>query len=236
MPSVEIFNLYSRQLVWTSTQEKLECHREDSIGSRQCPIYTKPIKESLYLSFTEQVSLKWLGGKSVDVKYPSWWESTYNEAKLRWITGTDLGDKTLFYRFHGDKPLGSVGNVSGHAGGVVLNFFTGLSIKTQKGVKCLVTRPFNSSSPVWTMQDGIYDTDVFPGDFSVNFLMLLQNQEVVFQRGEPFASLLFFQEVSSEVEIVSNTDLRTAERQKEADRFYIKKTGSDCPYHKNIGQ
>lgn len=182
------------------------------------------------MSFTEEVQLTWLGGRDIELVSPSWWESTYTDAKARWIAkGGELQ-----FRFHASRPMGGVGNVSGHAAGVVVNLFTGLSLETPQGHKTLVTRAFNTFSPVWTMQDGIYDTDVFPGDFSVNFQILLQGQKITFQRGEPFASLLVFSDIGdTPMEYASEEE--TLAREAAAQKFYTRK-GAGCPYHINLKQ
>lgn len=227
--TLRIYNMYRNPIVWVSVQKKLECHREDSQGSKGCPIYTKPIKEAYYLSFSEQVRMKWQGGRNLCLETPAWWQETYNEAKTDWV----LSGGSLNARFRADKPIGGVGHVSGHAGGIVVNCFTGLSMETPKGYKLMVTHPFNQPSPVWSLQTGIYDSDTFVGDFSVNFQMMLQDREVVLQRGEPFASLFIYREVEedSSVDIVSYPASR--EREMLSRGFYNRKA-LGVPYQANI--
>lgn len=231
---IDIYNFFDDPLVFITQQKKLECHREDSMGSKVCPVYVKPIKESFYLSFADNVSMRWDGGRDFTLNTPTRWEDTYNRSKARWAAESNLPAKdTLHYRYHGNRPMGSIGNASGHAGGLTVNFFTGLSVRSaEKGVKCLVTRAFNTFYPSWTMQDGIYDVDQFKGDFSVNFQIMLQGRDIVFQKGEPFASLFFYKEVEASVTIYPYEE--SEEAWKESFGFYQRKTVEGCPYHRNI--
>jgi hypothetical protein len=231
---IDIIEFWSRSLVHVTQEKKLEAHREDSVHSKQCPIYVRPIKESFQLSFTEKVTMEWLGGGDFNLVAPDWWTDIYTQAKMRWLGESSLGKDTFLFRYAGERPLGSESNCAGHAGGMVVNFFTGLSIKTDEGLKCLVTRPFNVFSPVVTVQDGIYDTDTYPGEFSVNFQFLLQNRKVVWQAGQPFASLFFYREEPDKSFRVSKYGSEAWLKQHDkANVFYTAKTEKRCPYHKN---
>lgn len=233
---INIIEFWERSLVHVAHEKKLETHREDSVHSKMCPIYVRPIKQALHLSFSEKVTMEWLGGGDFRLEAPSWWGDVYTQAKMRWLSESSerLGKDTFLFRYSGDKPLGSESNCAGHAGGMVVNFFTGLSIKTPPGIKCLVTRPFNAFNPVLTVQDGIYDTDSYPGEFSVNFQFMLQERKVVWERGQPFASLFFYQDIEDRSFSVSKFGSKEWHAQHEkANQFYLAKTESRCPYHKN---
>lgn len=233
---IRYFQLWDNPFTIISTTPKAELAQEDSSWSRRCPIYVEPIKQSHYISFVDEVSFTWLGGRDIEVQYPSWWNTAYESARLAWLqrSGGQLGQDTLVYRHRGNNLFSDT--AAAHAGGCVVNVFTGWSIGTPLGVKCLVTEPSNRFTHLaqgMGVQQGLYDTDLFPGDFSFNLQFMMQNRKVTFARGEPVCSLHYHQQPSLDHELViKGKDLD--DRVIEGDSFYIRKALHKQPYAKLI--
>ena len=169
---------------------RLELQDGDSRRSYSCPIYTEACKGSIYLCTTGTIHIHWHGGQACDISYPDWWDAAWKQQRRDWLdrsVGVENGGKPLgMTRFTADKPFG--GSPATHAGGFILNWFTGLSISTDIGWKTLVTRPANQYNHQITVQDGVYDSDTFPGDFSFN-LQVMTQEPIKIPMGTPVASL-----------------------------------------------
>jgi hypothetical protein len=232
---IEFIHLWKRPITGIT---RMVFREEDSIKSRACPIYMKPIKEGFYMSFTEAVTFEWLGGKNLKVSSPSWWEESYKNGKKDWyLSSLEELDEPCKFRYVGESPVGSPEFKTAHSSGLTVNVFNGWSIKTPLGMKCYVTRPFNNFNPVVTVQDGIYDTDLFAGDFSFNLQFMQTGCPVTFQAGEPVVGMYFFEETKNPNFSVRvfDTPESVAQREK-AKEFYVRKTTTGCPYHRNLQQ
>jgi len=174
---IKLHYFWGRQLLIPTLQPKLELQGEDSIKSIHCPIYANAIKSAVYLVSPEPIDIEWYGGHEYKVKVAPWWQETYDNAKLMWAReAMSRGfSEVNKFRYKLNSPLGAAnGGSMLHAGGMLLNFFTGMSLETEPGVKTLVLPAMNRFSPNWTVQQGLYDSDQFPGDFSFNFQILRQ--------------------------------------------------------------
>lgn len=227
---ITISKIWDRALVEPLTQPKLEFQDHDSKKSVNCPIYVSACKTSIYLCLTDDIEVTWHGGHDYTAKVPDWWKSVWDSAKRDWYLGNGSSsiDKT---RYAADAPFASKrGGSFLHAGGLLLNFFTGLSIKTDPGKKVLVTRPTNQFSPVWTIQDGIYDSDFFAGDFSFN-LQVMRTEPFLIRSGEPIASLF---EIDAQVEQpFVMLDKQNALDEEKATAFYLGKA-TGCRYRQLV--
>jgi hypothetical protein len=202
-------------------------------------MYVAPIKQCFYLSFTEEVSMTWVGGRDLVVDYPCSWDDAYQVARLNWMmrASEELKGDTMVYRHRANKLF--VDTAQCHAGGLVVNVFTGIGLKSDIGTKCLVSPAFNQFNYLHqgvTVQHGIYDSDLYPGDFSFNLQFTRQDQKITFKAFDPVASLLFYKPEEMTHAVVNyGSGIRWQDQMNKADDFYRRKALQRLPYSKNIG-
>jgi hypothetical protein len=213
--------LWPRQLLMPTIQPHLKMQAEDTARALSCPVYTEAVRRSVYLVTMADFSITWHGGNSCTIDISDEWQETYDSAVRQW----EKRGGTREWRYVPDSPVGAVnGGTQKHQGGLMVNFFTGMSIEAPEGISYLVTRPWNNFQPAWTVQDGIYSSR-YAGDFSLNLQIMQTGVPIHFRRGESIATLFFFRDESSDTgfEIPEPGDDRTAVREEANRRFYERK-------------
>jgi hypothetical protein len=192
---MKIYNYFQTPLVIPVTQKNLQLQSEDSHKSIRCPIYRNAVKASVYLCLNGDLEITWNGGHDFEVKRPDWWQRQWNETKRHYINSAleaGLGNNGIpitMFRYSMYGPFGTTDTVMLHQGGLSMSLFTGLSIETDSGEGILVLPPVNRYESSWTIQNGYYDSDAFPGDFSFN-LQILKQGKVVIPDQTPICSII----------------------------------------------
>lgn len=231
---IKLHYFWGRQLLLPTLQPKLELQGEDSIKSINCPIYTNAIKSAVYLISPEPIDIEWFGGHEYSVKVAPWWQETYDAAKLKWAsTAIQRGFSEISkFRYRLSSPLGAKdGGAMLHAGGLMLNFFTGMSIQTDPGVKTMVLPAMNRFTPNWSVQQGIYDSDQFPGDFSFNF-QIMKQVPIHIPAYHPLVCLVPFTPDSANFVVVNPESSETKERWVQSTEWHFKKSELGQSYDK----
>ena len=182
---MKIYRYFQTPLVNPATQKRSEFQFEDSDKAKKCPIYRNSIKSSIYLFLNGEIEVTWNGGHDYEVKKPSWWQEQWKDTKRLFVKDAleaGLGKNGVPItnsRYSMSGPFGTPDTVMLHQGGLSMSLFTGLSIETDPGYGILVMPPVNRYESAWTVQNGYYDSDVYPGDFSFNFQILKQGKVVI---------------------------------------------------------
>jgi hypothetical protein len=231
----EIHYLWDRQILVPVQQPKLQFQHEDVKRASHCPVYSKACKEAWYLAPTGAIDIHWHGTNNYELDYPKEWSESCAKAKAKWVQYAASNGATkdpTDVRSHAVEPLGSPhGGHMAFQGGLMLNFFFGMCIKTPLGVKTLVTAPINKYNSAWTIQTGIYDTDIWTGDFSIN-LQIMRQEPIKIEVLQPIASLMFVTLNDQEVAEIPPDDPRAEGIYEEAAEYYLAKNESRCPYHR----
>ena len=219
-------------------QPKLELQMVDGYKSRFCPVYSNAIKQSLYLAPEGEITVLWHGGTEVEVTYPTVWDESWVRARDAWLKrGLALGmDNPVAHRYRASRPIGDVEQITPHAGGITLNFFTGTSLHTPSGVKAMVIPPVNQFNYGWTLQSGLYDSDVYRGEFSINLQILVQGVRLRIRKHQPIATILFIgdQTPYHNVAVTSPGSICNESAVQLADDFYFRKSQCGLSYQKNL--
>jgi len=182
---MKIFRYFQKPLVNPATQKRSEFQFEDSDKSKKCPIYRNSVKAAIYLFLNGSIEINWKGGHDFEVKCPDWWLEQWKDTKRQFImdaVGRGIGMNgapVTNSRYSMSGPFGTSDTVMLHQGGLSMSLFTGLSIKTDPGEGILVMPPVNRYESAWTIQNGYYDSDVYPGDFSFNIQVLKQGKILI---------------------------------------------------------
>lgn len=243
---MKLFSFFETPLVIATSQPTLDLQGEDSAKSSRCPMYREAVKSAVYLCLNGRIEITWHGGHDYEVYVPEWWHEQWTLARRRFVgSAMELGGESdtplLTYRYSIEAPLGGRNGAMLHAGGLSLNFFTGLSICTDPGVKTLVLPPINNFETAWTVQSGLYDSDIFPGDFSFNFQVLAQGRKIVIPENRPVCSLVPMTPADSSVERTSKEE-EVSQWSRSVDWYLKKNSGlkypsilkefSGCPHSK----
>lgn len=222
----------------TKQGQKCDMNTEDGTRAHLCPVYRSAVTSVLYLVTTDPFSITWRGGKEVELECPDWWKESMDAGRAEWaINASKMGmtENPTEFRFRHTRPLACPeAGVSPLGGHLMVNFFTGLSIETNPGVKTLVMPPVNHNhSPNWTTQVGIYDSDEFRGDFSFNLILLRQDVKVSFSAFQPVCSLLSFGDMGT-AGYMGSHGVALGGRVDQANRHYFAKTQMACPYGRAV--
>ena len=236
---VQLFPSWPMPLLNAVTQSnRCELNGDDGTRAPHCPVYRQAVTSVLYLVTIDPFSLTWRGGREVEVTCPPWWQDSMNRGRANWaIRSLQMGmtKDPASFRFRQTRPLACPDcGISPLGGHLMVNFFTGLSLKTAPGVKSMVLPPVNHThSPNWTVQQGVYDSDEFAGDFSVNLILLRQDVTVSFSAMQPVCSVLPYQPVGVPFS-TAMTLSEVAHHRAAGDRHYFAKTQDGCPYPKAV--
>ena len=182
---MKIFKYFQTPLVNPTTQKRSELQFEDADKAKKCPIYRNSVKAAVYLFLNGGIEVNWNGGHDFEVKCPDWWLEQWRDIKRQFISDAVAagmghnGSPITQFRYAMSGPFGTSDTVMLHQGGLSMSLFTGLSIKTDPGEGILVLPPVNRYESAWTVQNGYYDSDVYPGDFSFNLQILKQGRVVI---------------------------------------------------------
>jgi len=192
---VKIYRYFQTPLVNPAIQKRSEFQFEDSDKAKKCPIYRNSVKAAVYLFLNGGIEINWGGGHDYEVKKPDWWQTQWKDTKRQFIKDAvsyglgDNGVPVTMNRYSMSGPFGTSDTVMLHQGGLSMSLFTGLSIQTDPGEGILVLPPVNRYESSWTIQNGYYDSDVYPGDFSFN-LQILKQGRIVIPDKTPICSII----------------------------------------------
>lgn len=233
---IDVSYLTESQILIPTRQPTLEMQTDDNIRAFRCPVYREAIKESVYLVPTHAITVTWYGGRDFEIDYDKEWDEAYTKVRQAWMERSGV-DPQNTSRYAAQRVLGCKNaGCSLHQGSLMLNFFTGMVVRTPETIRTFITRPINRPNPNWTVQDGVYRTGTFCGEFSINLQIMRTGTPITIRAYEPIASMIFLSDHEHPDMILHHPNSDASEKaSRDADVFYLRKDYGEgyekqCPH------